>query len=90
MVKFESKMFHPNIYNDGGICLDILQNQWSPIYDISAILTSIQACPCCTCMHHARGPVCISTILALTQSLLRKPNLHCSYCSFLAPVAARS
>merc|ERR1719181_1044178 len=42
-VRFMSKMFHPNIYNDGQICLDILQNQWSPIYDISAILTSIQS-----------------------------------------------
>ena len=30
------------VYADGGICLDILQNQWSPIYDVSAILTSIQ------------------------------------------------
>ena len=34
-VRFLTKMFHPNIYNDGQICLDILQNQWSPIYDIS-------------------------------------------------------
>ena len=42
-VKFLSKMFHPNIYGDGKICLDILQNQWSPIYDIAAILTSIQS-----------------------------------------------
>jgi len=42
-VRFESKMFHPNIYADGAICLDILQNQWSPIYDVSAILTSIQS-----------------------------------------------
>jgi len=42
-VRFLTKMFHPNIYNDGQICLDILQNQWSPIYDISAILTSIQS-----------------------------------------------
>lgn len=31
------------VYADGQICLDILQNQWSPIYDVSAILTSIQS-----------------------------------------------
>lgn len=42
-VKFVSKMFHPNVYADGGICLDILQNRWSPTYDVSAILTSIQS-----------------------------------------------
>jgi len=43
LVKFQSKMFHPNIYADGSICLDILQNQWSPIYDVAAVLTSIQS-----------------------------------------------
>ncbi|EIE25156.1 hypothetical protein COCSUDRAFT_22502 [Coccomyxa subellipsoidea C-169] len=43
VVKFVSNIFHPNVYADGGICLDILQNQWSPIYDVSAILTSIQS-----------------------------------------------
>jgi len=42
-VRFLSKIFHPNVYADGKICLDILQNQWSPIYDIAAILTSIQS-----------------------------------------------
>merc|ERR1712130_681676 len=42
-VKFITKMFHPNIYADGSICLDILQHNWSPIYDIAAILTSIQS-----------------------------------------------
>ncbi|KDD75422.1 ubiquitin-conjugating enzyme [Helicosporidium sp. ATCC 50920] len=43
LVKFVTRMFHPNVYNHGGICLDILQNQWSPIYDVSAVLTSIQS-----------------------------------------------
>jgi len=42
-VVFQTKMFHPNIYNNGHICLDILQHNWSPIYDIAAILTSIQS-----------------------------------------------
>ncbi|VDN02540.1 unnamed protein product [Thelazia callipaeda] len=42
-VKFVSKMFHPNVYADGSICLDILQNRWSPTYDVAAILTSIQS-----------------------------------------------
>ena len=45
-VKFVSKMFHPNVYADGGICLDILQNRWSPTYDVAAILTSIQVSVC--------------------------------------------
>lgn len=36
-------MFHPNIYNDGRICLDILTTQWSPSYDIMAILISIRS-----------------------------------------------
>eukprot|EP00741_Cyanophora_paradoxa_P003888 tig00000737_g3782.t1 len=45
-VKFLTRMFHPNIYADGSICLDILQNQWSPIYDIASILTSIQSLLC--------------------------------------------
>jgi hypothetical protein len=36
-------MFHPNVYNNGELCLDILQNRWSPTYDVAAILTSVQS-----------------------------------------------
>lgn len=42
-VKFVSRMFHPNVYPDGRLCLDILQNRWSPTYDVAAILTSVQS-----------------------------------------------
>ncbi|KAA3672991.1 hypothetical protein P879_10973 [Paragonimus westermani] len=42
-VRFVSKMFHPNVYADGSICLDILQNMWSSSYNIGAILTSLQS-----------------------------------------------
>lgn len=42
-VRFVSQMFHPNVYGTGELCLDILQNRWSPTYDVAAILTSIQS-----------------------------------------------
>lgn len=42
-VRFTSKIFHPNVYADGALCLDILQNRWSPTYDVGAILASIQS-----------------------------------------------
>jgi ubiquitin-protein ligase len=42
-VRFISDMFHPNIYANGELCLDILQNRWSPTYDVAAILTSVQS-----------------------------------------------
>lgn len=42
-VHVDTFVFHPNFYVDGRICLDILQNQWSPIFDVKAILISIQS-----------------------------------------------
>merc|ERR1711959_707085 len=45
-VRFTTKMFHPNVYPDGTLCLDIIQNKWSPVYSVSSILTSIQSLLC--------------------------------------------
>lgn len=33
-IKFVTKVFHPNVYADGRICLDIIDNNWSPVYDV--------------------------------------------------------
>ena len=45
-VRFVTEMFHPNIFPDGNLCLDIIQDKWKPIYTVATILTSIQSLLC--------------------------------------------
>lgn len=42
-LQFTSPCFHPNVDLSGNICLDILKQQWSALYDVRAILLSIQS-----------------------------------------------
>ena len=42
-VKFLTQMYHPNIYRDGKICIDILQSEWTPAQNIRTILLSISS-----------------------------------------------
>ncbi|ELP92598.1 ubiquitin-conjugating enzyme E2, putative [Entamoeba invadens IP1] len=41
-IVFVSPMFHPNIYTNGSICLDVLKSNWSAVFDVSFILLAIQ------------------------------------------------
>ncbi|KAJ7332287.1 hypothetical protein JRQ81_014467 [Phrynocephalus forsythii] len=42
-VKFLTPCYHPNVDLQGNICLDILKDKWSALYDVRTILLSIQS-----------------------------------------------
>ncbi|XP_013883115.1 ubiquitin-conjugating enzyme E2 C [Austrofundulus limnaeus] len=42
-VRFVTPCFHPNVDDQGFICLDILKDKWSALLDVRCILLSIQS-----------------------------------------------
>ncbi|XP_032827163.1 ubiquitin-conjugating enzyme E2 C [Petromyzon marinus] len=42
-VHFVTPCYHPNVDLQGNICLDILKEKWSALYDVRTILLSIQS-----------------------------------------------
>jgi ubiquitin-protein ligase len=44
-VKFldPNRIFHPNIYRDGKICVDILQTKWAPALNVTNVLISLRS-----------------------------------------------
>jgi ubiquitin-conjugating enzyme E2 C len=43
VVLFKTPIYHPNVDFSGRICLDILKDKWSAVYNVGTVLLSLQS-----------------------------------------------
>ncbi|CAN6562769.1 unnamed protein product [Malus baccata var. baccata] len=65
-VRFTSEIFHPNVYRDGSLCMDIIQDAWSPCHNVSTILTHFSLIQTLQVQQTLMLLTCISMIYKLT------------------------
>ena len=46
-VKFVTKVCHPNVkFSDGEICLDVLKDQWTPVWTLESVVRAVRLPSC--------------------------------------------
>jgi ubiquitin-conjugating enzyme E2 D/E len=43
LLKFTTRVYHPNVDRQGGICLDLLKENWSSAFTIQRVLLALSA-----------------------------------------------
>ena len=82
-VGFVTKVWHPNIcYNSGTICLDVLNTEWSPVFNLECIVNKylpllLQSPNPSDPLNHEAAKEYLSDINIYNEKVKNKINLHC-------------